>query len=681
MELNLDSPVQYLPRVGPILAAKLAKLGIYSLEDLLFYIPFRYNDFSLTRPISQIRADETVTVKGTIQSFRNVFTKTGKKFQQMELGDDSGKLTVVWFNQPYLSKIMKAGYSINLAGSTGWFGNKMVLSSPEYEIIMGAGDEVSLHTGRLVPVYPETAGITSKWLRGRIAFAINKCKDKLLEYLPDSIIKSQHLADLRWAIEQIHFPKNKQNILTAYDRLAFEELFMLQLSASEQKITWQNEHRSQKMLIKNEFEDQFIRSLPFKLTEDQLSCIVEITQDLSREIPMNRMLEGDVGSGKTVVAALAVFLIYQNRLKSILMAPTQILASQHYQTLTSLLNPFGINVQLVTGGSSQKFNNQADVYVGTHALLSEKINFKNVGLIIIDEQQRFGVMQRQLLSNKANAGLSPHFLTMTATPIPRTVARTIYGNLDLSVIKEMPTGRKMVKTWVVPQEKRNDAYRWIEKQISKNNSQTFIVCPLIEESENLVSIKAVTSEYERLKNDIFPGLKLGLLHGRLKTTQKNEVLQKFRDGKIQILVATPVIEVGIDIPNATIMLIEASERFGLAQLHQLRGRVGRSDKESYCLLFTQNDNPKILNRLKYLESVHNGPELAEIDLTLRGPGEIFGTMQHGVPLLKIAKMTDLPLVNRAQTEVKRLIDEDRTLSRFPLLRAKLKKGKIENVGD
>ena len=658
MELTLSSPVQYLPRVGPKMAKKLEKLGINSVEDLLFYAPFRYNDYSLVSPIARVQPGETVTIAGTVESIKNIYTKTGKKIQQATVVDASGRLEIVWFNQPFLVRTIRPGEAIHLAGLVSWFGPKIVMSSPEYEL---TGASTSLHTGRLVPVYSETEGMSSKWLRGRIAFALAECKKRIFEYMPDTLIKRYNLVPIQKALEDIHYPPNERSAKAARERLAFDELFIL-LLRTKTDIT------------------AFIRSLPFELTGDQKNCVEDILRDLSGRIPMNRLLEGDVGAGKTVVAAIAMFAVGGSGYRSALMAPTEILAQQHYETLEQFLQPMGIQIALVTGSQKKSPKDKnIDVFVGTHALLTSSLPLERIGLIVIDEQQRFGVAQRALLRTRVKGRKTPHLLTMTATPIPRTIAQTIYSNLDLSILVDMPEGRQMVKTWVVPKEKRTSAYAWIRKQLKDQGSQAFIVCPLIEESETMTSAKAATTEYERLRKNVFSDLQLGLLHGRLGSKVKTRVLGEFRKRHYDILVTTPVVEVGIDLPNATIMMVEAAERFGLAQLHQLRGRVGRGKLASFCLLFTDVESEPILKRLKALERIHNGPQLAELDLTIRGPGDILGVRQHGLPGLKIARLGDLNLIQKAKEAVKSLVQKDADLAGFPLLRQKLQRDTIESV--
>lgn len=687
MELKLDTPIQYVPRVGPVMAKRLDTLGIKTVEDLLYYPPFRYDDFSLVSPIARVQPGETVTVGGTITAFRNAFTKSGKKLQQAQLTDETGTLDVIWFNQPFLARTLPVGTNVRLAGKIDWFGHKLVMSSPEYEIVesqpQGPALSVSIHTGRLVPVYPATKGVSQKWLRGRIAFIIEQCAPQVLEYLPPSIISVYRLMTIQKSIEQIHYPLDKAAAMVARRRLGFDEFLFLILQALEQKHVWETIQRAHVIMIPSEELASFIDSLPFQLTDDQKRSVAEIFDDLGKSYPMNRLLEGDVGSGKTVVAAIAMYATFRRGYRSVLMAPTQILAEQHYTTLLNLFSNLGIRVGLRT---ASQLKQGVDILVGTHALLSDTVSMTNVALIVIDEQQRFGVKQRLLLREKGQRAKTPHLLTMTATPIPRTVALTVYGNVSLSILHQMPVGRKRVKTWVVPKEKRDAAYAWIKQQLKKTGGQAFIVCPLIEESETLQTVRAATKEYQVLKTKIFPDLRLRLLHGRMKSQEKTKVIETFRAGTVDMLVTTPVVEVGIDIPNATIMLVEAADRFGLSQLHQLRGRVGRGILDSYCLLFTQHHSNgagftesenAAVKRLKSMETIHNGPELAEMDLKLRGPGELFGTKQHGVPVLTFATFGDTDLIHDAQHAAREILAQDPALTHIPLLSERIKRGKIK----
>lgn len=650
--------------VGPIYAKRLEKLGIITIEDLLYHFPFRYDDFSIISKIERVRVGEIVTIQAKIMSVTNEYTRSGKKIQKATVSDDSGSLELTWFNQPFLTRILREGEIYNFSGKVDWFGRKITMISPEYEQIKNMLVNKTIHTGRLVPVYPETYGISSKWLRSRIAPLLPIITPQVLDFLPPEIKNTYSLPPLDLALNQIHFPPNNKEYLSAKRRLAFDELFLIQLATLKRKKDWQKKAITRKFETNQEKVDQFINNLPFMLTTAQRRCIQEILADLSKPQSMNRLLEGDVGSGKTIVAAVAIYVAYLNGYQSALMAPTEILATQHHQILTELLGPLGIKVVLLTGSKKTiKKTDQAkpDLFVGTHALIANNLEFDNLSLVIIDEQHRFGVEQRAKLISKGN---SPHLLTMTATPIPRTIALTLFGDLDLSVIDEMPKGRIKIKTWVVPPTKREAAYRWIRSRVKETDEQAFIICPLIDESETAQTAKAAQGEFERLKRDIFPDLRLGLLHGRMKSKEKDEVLDRFRAGKIDILVSTPVVEVGIDIPQATIMVIETADRFGLAQLHQLRGRVGRGNKESFCLLFTDINEVRVIQRLKAMETINIGMELADLDLKMRGPGEVYGTAQHGISNLRMASFTDLDLINQTRGAASQLVEN---LEKYPKL--------------
>jgi len=620
--------------VGPIYQKRLEKIGIKTFKDLIYHIPARYLDFREKSPISRLSIGESITIKGKVDSIKNLYTRSGKKIQLAQVSDKSGSVDVIWFNQPFLIKTIKEGETYSFSGKVDWFGRKKAMISP------------LINTFGIVPIYPETYGISSKWLRGKIKTAYQLIGGEITEYLP----QTYGFLDLPSAIKEIHFPNDPDRAKKARERLAFDELLALQITNLKRKSAWQKNHPVYNLEINRKEINQFIDNLPFKLTVSQNKVIDEIIEDLQKPYPMNRLLEGDVGSGKTVVAAAAAFIAFLNGCQSVIMAPTQILAQQHFDTLNNLLQPFKVRISLITSAITEKDLGRCDIFVGTHSLIHQKINIDKVALVVIDEQHKFGVEQREHLVKKiGKKNISPHVLTMTATPIPRTVALTFYGDLDLSTLNETPEGRQKITTWVVPKEKRDNAYKWIDKNIQKIGSQVFIVCPLIEESESetLKDIRSVTKEYQSLKK-IFKGRKLGLLHGKLKMEEKNKVVDDFRSRKLDILVATPVVEVGIDIPNATIMVIEAADRFGLAQLHQLRGRVGRSDIKSYCLLFYQNEGEKSKARLSAMEKGISGFELAELDLKLRGPGEIFGLRQSGIPELKIASWTDIDLIKKAK---------------------------------
>ncbi|MCL5433041.1 MAG: ATP-dependent DNA helicase RecG, partial [Patescibacteria group bacterium] len=633
--MDLQAPVKTAGQAYKIYAKRLEKLGITKIEDFLYHIPFRYEDYSLISKIGQIQEGEIVTVQGKVTEIKNQYTRRFKTLQKAKIEDDTGLIEVIWFNQPYLAKNIKEDDKISLSGKVEKNLNKLTLRSPDYEIYNENVQNELIHTGRLVPIYPETKGVSSKWLRRQIYKFLNLYQ--FSEYLPDSIIKNNNFVNFKTAMNDIHFPKKIGDVEPARKRLAFDELFLSQLSALKRKRGWEQKLIGHKFKVDRKNLSAFLSQLPFELTNAQKNAVEEIITDLENEKPMNRLLEGDVGSGKTVVAMVAVYICYLNKFQSVLMAPTEILANQHYKTIGNFLAPLGVRVHLVTSNNKLRKNIDFDVLVGTHAVISKKVQFDKLGLVVIDEQQRFGVEQRAIIRTK---GKNPHFLTMTATPIPRTVALTLYGDLNLSYLDEMPKGRKKIKTWLVPKTKREDAYTWLKEQIDKNKSQIFIVCPFIEESETLVTVRAATKEFEKLKSEIFRNYKLGLLHGKLKPDEKDRILKKFRDREIDVLVSTPVVEVGIDIPNATVMMVEGAERFGLAQLHQLRGRVGRGDKQSYCLLFTEIEENNVVKRLKSLEILHDGAKLSEIDLKFRGPGEIYGTLQHGIPMLKIASFSE-----------------------------------------
>lgn len=676
--MKLDTPISRVPLVGPAYVKRLDKLNIRTAGDLLYHFPYRYEDFSLVSPIAKTQPGEIVTLRGTMVSVITNYARGYRKIQKGVLVDDSGQIEVTWFNQPYLVNALKSK-KVALAGKIETFANRKTMTSPEFEILNNS--EIStIHTGRLVPIYHETAGLSSKWLRSRIAAVLSDLEAE--EFLPDRLLQKHRLPAFLPALRAFHFPENPAKAAAARRRFAFEELFLIHLRTLSRKKAWRQKKLARKLKIDGDKLLGFQRNLPFELTRAQKRVLREILADLTKNKPMNRLLEGDVGSGKTVVAAAAVYAAYQNKIQSALMAPTEILATQHFNTLKQTLEPFGVKVALLTGGiKSSNLKPQTlgfDLLVGTHALIHQRAKFTRLGLVIIDEQHRFGVAQRSELTRRGSA---PHLLTMTATPIPRTVALTLYGDLDLSVIDELPSGRQKIKTWVVPEHKRAAAYAWIRKQVKDTTHQAFIVCPLIEESahDTLKSVRAAAAEFARLQNDIFPDLTLGLLHGRLKAPEKHEVLDGFKKGTLDILVATPVVEVGIDIPTATIMLIEAADRFGLAQLHQLRGRVGRGEQQAYCLLFAGQTNPKTQRRLKALERHHSGFELAELDLQYRGAGQIYGTAQHGFVDLKVASFADHQLIEETKTAASSLFTHHSPLDPYPLLKARLEQDKIGDI--
>lgn len=637
--LKLTNSVSCVPLIGPTYQKKLEKLGIFTVEDLLHHYPFRYDDYSIISPINQVQVGEELTIQGKVESIVNSYTKNGKQIIKAVISDGTGKITTSWFNQAYLLTSFTKDELYRFSGKIAFFGREKTLVSPVFEkAIQG------IHTGRLVPVYPETYGVSSKWLRSRIAAALKIVGDQLSETLPTNIVRELDLLGENQAIFQIHFPDNVNAIYLAKKRLAFDELLLLQLAGISRRQQWQKLQLEAPLMVNRESVNAFISRLPYKLTVSQHKVIKEILAGLDNKTPMNRLLQGDVGSGKTVVAAIAALVTHDNHQQTLIMAPTEILARQHYQTFTELFLNTNVSISLIAQGHKD-INLEADIIIGTHALLYQTFTDRKIGLIVIDEQHRFGVEQREIIAKK---GRAVNLLTMTATPIPRTIALAAFGDLDISTIDELPPGRQVAKAWLVPNAKRQDAYRWIKKRIIDDGDQVFIVCPYIDESENNVTVKAATKEFDRLRNTVFPDLKLALLHGRLKSVAKQNILQSFRAGEYHILVATPVVEVGIDIPNATIIIVETAENFGLAELHQLRGRVGRGTKPGYCLLFTDSTSPEVVSRLKLLETLTQGNRLAEADLQLRGPGDIFGLRQHGYPKLKIADYSDLALIESAK---------------------------------
>lgn len=666
--MNLNSSVGELPFVGPIYLKRLEKLGIYKIKDLLYHVPYRYLDFSTTSKIAELRVGKTVTVRGEVASIKNQYTRAGRKIQLAQISDETGNILAVWFNQPFLVRTLYPGVKVALAGEVGWFGKGRAFVSPEYEKI--SEGKTGVHTGRIIPVYPETSGISSKWLRGRIKNAFEKIGKDIQEFLPKLTLSELHLITLPGAIKSVHFPTKLSQTQNGRERLAFDELLFLQLQNSYRKAKWQKNRIANKLTINKLTVNKFIKTLPFDLTDSQEDATAEILKGLEKDYPMNRLLEGDVGSGKTVVAAITSFVAFSNGYQTVFMAPTQILAQQHFDTLKRLLQPFEVRISLITSDIKKVGIGRNDIFVGTHALIHNKVDFDKVALVVIDEQHRFGVEQRaHLIKKTGKKSVAPHILTMTATPIPRTVALTFYGDLDLSTLDELPAGRQKITTWIVPPQKREGAYGWMKTQISKFKTQIFVVCPLIEESqvETMRQIKAAKKEYENLKK-IFKNLNVGLLHGRQSAKEKTKVLDSFRKGEINILVATPVVEVGIDVPNATIMVIEGAERFGLAQLHQLRGRVGRGEAKSYCLLFSETRSQKALSRLGAMTKTMSGFELAELDLQIRGPGEIFGTRQHGFPELKIASWGDFDLIKKAKKLAENIVKNPK---KYPFLRQML----------
>ena len=704
--MTLDTPIEQITSIGRKVAPNLKKLGLVTAQDLIFYWPFRYEDWSKVKPIADIMPGEAITTRGTLEMIQNKRSRFAKRMvTEAIISDSSGSIRAVWFHQPYLVKNFKTGDELFLSGQVETGPAGVQFTHPNYEKITKRRNQPT-HTARIVPMYSLTKRVSQKQLRYLISQAV-KLSFQVEEWIPSDFIKQYKLLNLAEAIKQIHFPDNTQDLSKAQHRLKYNELFLINLRAQVNKQTIAK-IKAPNIEFKEKETKKFVDSLPFGLTDAQRKTSWEIIQDLKKTNPMNRLLEGDVGSGKTVVASLAVLNVLLNQYQAAYMAPTAILAAQQFATFCKLFKNYDFNILLLTG--SQAKNNKeealtkikalklinseaANLVIGTHSLIQEKINFPRLGLAIIDEQHRFGVRQRQALtrgttrnntstnterksqhttalSQRQSAEVQPHFLSMTATPMPRSLALTVYGDLDLSIIDQMPPGRKPIATKLIPPEKRGQYYKFIQEEVNQGR-QVFVICPLIDPSDKLGK-KAATEEYEKLKRKIFPDLKIGLVHGRLKPKDKDLQMQKFYNQEYDILVATPVIEVGIDIPNATVMMVESAERFGLASLHQFRGRVGRGKHQSYCFLFSESSSPSSLSRLQALVDSQDGFALAEADLEFRGPGEVYGVRQHGFDdVLKIARLTDYAIIQETQASVSALLNTDPNLAKFPKIKAKL----------
>lgn len=659
----LNASVTVLPRVGDHKAKTLNRIGIQTLADMLYYFPRRYDDYSQLIPINRLQYNQKTTIIGTVQSISSRKIRGGKStIVEAVISDGSAAIRVTWFNQPWITQKLRKGLQIVLSGKVEQYLGRLTINSPEWEKI----DRKTLHTNRIVPIYPLTTNITQRWLRSQMDQVVNYWARRVEDPLPEAVLDGADLISLSEALRQAHFPDSQEALLAARHRLAFDEIFLLQLGVIRKKQAW--EKRSGRVFETPEgwLEIQLER-LPFQLTGAQRRSLKDVRTDLASGHPMNRLLQGDVGSGKTVVAAMAAAIISQGGAQTALMAPTSILAQQHYNNLVKLLASEGSDlppeqIRLLVGATpeAEKAEIRAGlesgwikIVIGTHALIEDPVVFTDLELVIIDEQHRFGVGQRARLRAK---GENPHLLVMTATPIPRSLSLSVYGDLDLTVIDEMPPGRQAIDTHVLTPRERERAYRLIHTQI-KAGHQAFIIYPLVEESEKSAE-KAAVEEQARLQKEIFPDFKLGLLHGRLRPAEKEEVMAQFRDGKFQILVSTSVVEVGVDVPNATVMLIEGAHRFGLAQLHQFRGRVGRGEAKSYCLLIPQSDEAVDNERLQAMEATNDGFVLAERDLEQRGPGDFLGKRQSGFSELKMAKLTDVKLIEKARREAIALFERD-----------------------
>jgi ATP-dependent DNA helicase RecG len=674
---SLDASITSIKGVSAAMAAKFEKLGVKTIRDLLYFFPHRHLDYSQRQNISQLSEGEEQTIVANVWQAQETWLG-GRRGTEAIVGDETGNVRVVWFNNPYVAKSLRTNAQVVISGRVRLFGGRHVFESPEWELLE---DRELVHTGRLVPLYPLTQGLKPRQVRKLMKAVVDSFSGKVEDFLPSELIKRCKLLELPQAIAQAHYPEDVTAKNRARYRLAFDELFILQLGVLSKKHEWQASQPGNPLSPQPAPLDVFLKSLPFELTAAQQKVLKELLSDLEKPIPMSRLLQGEVGSGKTVVATAALLMAAVNGCQGAFMAPTEILAEQHFTNVGQLLAGAGkqiaeeenlrtysgildrpLTVALLIGDLKQArkqeiqqqiASGEIDIVIGTHALIQKEVGFKNLSLVVVDEQHRFGVEQRSALRQK---GFNPHVLVMTATPIPRTLALTLYGDLDLSVIDELPPGRQTVKTkWLKP-EQRNSAYAFLRKQVTEGR-QAFIICPLVEESE-IIQAKAAVAEYERLSGEVFPDLKLGLIHGRMSAAEKDKVMHQFRSGELQVLVSTPVIEVGIDVPNATVMLVESADRFGLSQLHQFRGRVGRGSAQSYCMLLAENPSEIGQQRLDIIEKIQDGFQLAEEDLRLRGPGEFFGTRQSGLPDLRMARLSDVALLELARTEAIKLFEKD-----------------------
>ncbi|MFL7870601.1 MAG: ATP-dependent DNA helicase RecG [Anaerolineales bacterium] len=665
--LNADLTV--LQGVGPRHAQTLSKLGMHTLGDMLYYFPRRYEDYSQLKPIKELFYGQQVTVIGAVQSVHTRPIRGGKQqLVEVILSDGTGALRLSWFNQPWMANRLKQNDPIAVSGKIDQYLGRLVMNNPDFEPV----ETESLHTNRIVPIYSLTEKITQKWLRGLMNQVVTHWAPRVTDHLPESVRSAAKLPELSEALLQAHFPDSQDKLAAARKRLAFDEIFFLQMGVLRQKRDWQSV-TARIFDVPEEWMEARVKALPFALTNAQQRAVDDILVDLGSGRPMNRLLQGDVGSGKTVVAALAAAIVANAGAQAAVMAPTSILAEQHFRNFSNLLaGENGIlpqdAIRLLIGDTPEAEKEairaglqegDIKVVIGTHALLEDPVQFADLELAVIDEQHRFGVEQRAELRTK---GRTPHLLVMTATPIPRSLALTLYGDLDLSIMDEMPAGRQPVSTHVLRPQERERAYTLIRSQI-KSGRQAFIIYPLIEESDKIDS-RAAVDDHETLSKEIFPDRKLGLLHGRLRPDEKDAVMRAFRDKEYDILVSTTVVEVGVDVPNATVMLIEGADRFGLAQLHQLRGRVGRGADQSYCLLIPDHEDAVENERLQAMVESNDGFVLAERDLQQRGPGEFLGTRQSGYASgLRMASLTNVGLIEDARSHAQKLFEEDAKLEK------------------
>jgi ATP-dependent DNA helicase RecG len=658
--MDLKQNIQYVKGVGPARVELLHKLGINSLEDIITYFPREYEDRSKLKKIAELKDGDEATFSAIITSrVSEIRIRKGMTIYKLIVRDETGGIVLTWFNQSYIKNSFTVGKEYLFFGKVTGGYNHLEVQSPVFDKV---GE--NKNTGKIIPIYPLTYGISQNIIRSIIQNAVTSVNNQLIETLPDKVRINNNLCDINFAINKIHFPDSTQDFEIARYRLAFEELLLLQIALLNIKNGLKSDERGIKF-DKDENMSELQKSLPFELTNAQKRVWVEIDNDMKSDKAMNRLVQGDVGSGKTVLAAMAMYKAFRNGYQAAMMAPTSILADQHFQTISRILEPFGIRCALITGNITKKQKeiilNELklgiiNVIIGTHALIQENVEFNNLGIVVTDEQHRFGVRQREILSSK---GEKPDTLVMTATPIPRTLALILYGDLDISIIDELPPGRQKVDTYAVTEDMDNRINEFIRKEILSGR-QAYIVCPLVEDSE-IMDLKSVKEVYERYKN-IFSDFKVEYIYGKMKGKDKDDIMKRFKDGAINVLISTTVIEVGVDVPNASIMIIEDADRFGLAQLHQLRGRVGRGKNKSYCILKYKSNSKLVKERMDIMQKSNDGFAISEKDLELRGPGEFFGTRQHGIPEFKIANLfKDMNILKIAQEEAFKIIEKDPNL--------------------
>lgn len=686
--ITFNTPLSQIPTIKEPSLKKLERMGIFTVSDMLYHFPNRYEDYSEIRRIDSLAPDEKCTIEGKVIHIEAGRTWKKKMFlTEATLEDESGQIRLLWFNQRFVSQSLKQGSLIRVSGKVSHDNKGLLLTNPAFE----NSSRDATHTGRLVPIYPETAGLTSKFFRWQLTGIFQK-----LTAFPDpvseEILTRLHLPSLKQALFYIHFPKNEKFSLLAHKRFAFDEMLFIQLKALQVKALFETA-KGNPIFYDEATLEKFIASFPFTLTNAQKKASQEILLDLGKTRPMNRLLNGDVGSGKTIVSAIGAFVTAEQGSQTVILAPTEVLARQHFENLSRIFSKTDHSLALLTGSYRILGDNTVTrptlikainagipkIIVGTHALLQDDVTFDALALIVVDEQHRFGVSQRARLQELSLNSLDgskeivPHFLSMTATPIPRTLTLAFFGNLDLSLLDELPKDRKPIITKIArtPTD-REKIYAFVQSEVTKGR-QVFIIFPLVEESLALTEVKAAVAEHKHLAETVFPHLSIGLIHGKMKAKEKEAVMRDFHEKKYDILVATAVVEVGIDIPNASIIIIEEAERFGLAQLHQFRGRVGRAEHQSYCFLFPNEQATSVNERLKILEKTTSGFEIAEADLGIRGPGAFFGTRQSGLPDIAMENLTNIKLITIAREEAKNILLKDSELTKHPLLKEALKK--------